>query len=149
VQNIIKIEGLGIKMSKAIWSQDSKAKMSNINGNRDSRIEMSMVKTRQKKLESYFCSNHDASNPSPIIVLAYIFLLKKILLVVKTITFQHLYTYYNPTIKLASHGGLPIYMPLVLKVCEIADLGEDTKPPKIKLKKSYKSSQKCQDICDV
>jgi hypothetical protein len=58
-------------MSKAIWSQDSKAKMSNIDENQDSRIEMSMVKTRQKKLESYFCSNHNASNPSPIVVLAY------------------------------------------------------------------------------
>jgi hypothetical protein len=70
VQNIIRIKGLGIKMSKAIWSQDSKA-MSNINGNHDSRIEMSTVETKQKKLESYICSNHNASNPSPIVVLVY------------------------------------------------------------------------------
>jgi len=40
-------------------------------------------------------------------------------------------------------------MPLVLKVCEIIDLGEDAKPPKKKLKKSYESSQNCQDICDA
>jgi hypothetical protein len=31
-------------------------------------------------------------------------------------------------------------MPLVIKVCEIIDLGEDAKPPKKKLKKNYKSS---------
>jgi hypothetical protein len=40
-------------------------------------------------------------------------------------------------------------MPLVLKVCEIKALGEDAKPPKKKLKKSYESSQKWQDICSA
>jgi hypothetical protein len=40
-------------------------------------------------------------------------------------------------------------MPLVLKVCEIIDVGEDAKPPKKKWRKSYESSQKRQDICNA
>jgi hypothetical protein len=59
------------KCQRPFGVKTQKAKMSNINGNQDSGIEMSMVKTRQKKLESYFFTNHNASNPSPIVVLAY------------------------------------------------------------------------------
>jgi len=36
----------------------------------------------------------------------------------------------NSTLKLICPGGLPTYMPSILEVCEILDLGEDAKPPK-------------------
>lgn len=113
---------------------------------------MSMVKSRKKMLESYFCSNHNASNPNPIVVLAYM----KLHFSYKENSFGCKDNYLPTSIhilysnfKIGNHGGLPIYMPLVLKVCEIIDLGEDAKPPKKKLKKSYESSQNCQDICDA
>lgn len=41
----------------------------------------------------------------------------------------------NSTLKLICHGGLLTYMPSIFEVCEILDLSEDPKPPKINEKK--------------
>jgi hypothetical protein len=35
----------------------------------------------------------------------------------------------NSTLKLICHGGLPTYIPSILEVCQILDLGDDAKPP--------------------
>ncbi len=97
------------------------------------------MKPTQKMLKSYFHSNREAWNPSQIIIPAH--------------TYPHFFSEANSfgykddslstsmcnnsTLKLICHGGLPIYIPSILEVCQKLDLGDNAKPPQKNEKKLW------------